>query len=64
MCLACEMDAPWFAEMETSAALGSADVQPARKHHSAAATLGSPQRAGETPAVQGSGFRREEMSSR
>jgi hypothetical protein len=29
MCLACEMDALWFAEMETAAAPGTAGVPPA-----------------------------------
>ena len=62
MCLACEMDALWFAEMEAArAAPRTAGAPPA-------ASAPSPQRgevkkAGETPAVQGSGFRCEETGS-
>ena len=52
MCLACEMDALWFAELEAGAA-GSAGVLPALKSHSASPTLGSPEGAGTTPAVAG-----------
>ena len=55
MCLACEMDALWFAEMETAAraTLGSAGVPPALKNYSASLPLGSSERASETPAVPG-----------
>jgi hypothetical protein len=53
MCLACEMDALWFAEMEAAAPPGSAGVPPALKNHSASLTLGSLEGAGETPAVPG-----------
>ena len=51
MCLACEMDALWFAEMEAAAVAGSAGVPPAPKDYSASLTLVSPETAGETPAV-------------
>jgi hypothetical protein len=52
MCLACEMDALWFAEMEM-AAPGTAGVPPALEDYPASLTLGSLERAGETPAVPG-----------
>jgi hypothetical protein len=71
MCLACEMDALWFAEMEAAGATpGTAGVPPALQNYSASLTPGSPERAGETPAVPGgvppsvpSRFRCEETGS-
>jgi hypothetical protein len=59
MCLACEMDALWFAEME--APPGTAGVPPAVENDPASLALGSLERAGETPAVPG--FRCEETGS-
>jgi hypothetical protein len=54
MCLACEMDALWFAEMEVAAPVpGTAGVPPAPEDSSNAATPNSPERAGGTPAVPG-----------
>jgi hypothetical protein len=52
MCLACEMDALWFAEMEAAAGAtpGTAGVPPAVE---TAPAPGSPERAGGTPAVVG-----------
>jgi hypothetical protein len=63
MCLACEMDAQWFAEMEAAAraAPGTAGVPPALQNYSPSLTPGSPERAGETPALPG--FRCEETGS-
>jgi len=52
MCLACEMDALWFAEME-AAAPGGAGVPPALEDYPASQTPGSLEGAGETPAVPG-----------
>jgi hypothetical protein len=67
MCLACEMDALWFAEME-AAASGTAGVPPAVE--TASPAPGSRERAGETPALPGgvpptvpSRFRCEETGS-
>jgi hypothetical protein len=67
MCLACEMDALWFAEME-AAAPGTAGVPPAVETASPAPD--SLERAGGTPAVPGglsptlpSRFRCEETGS-
>jgi hypothetical protein len=57
MCLACEMDALWFAEMEELARAtppGSAGVPPALESSSASAALGTFERAGGTPALQDS----------
>jgi hypothetical protein len=57
MCLACEMDALWFAEMEELAHAtppGSAGVPPALESSSASAALGTFEGAGETPALQDS----------
>jgi hypothetical protein len=67
MCLACEMDALWFAAMEAAAA-GTAGVPPALKDDPPSPALGSFERAGETPAVPGGtpvlpGFRCEETGS-
>jgi hypothetical protein len=63
MCLACEMDAWWFAEMEAAAlqAAGTAGVPPALPEGSTSPTADSSQRAGGTPAVPG--FRCEETRS-
>jgi hypothetical protein len=52
MCLACEMDALWFAEME-AAAPGSAGVPPALKDSSVSPAPGSFERAGVPPALPG-----------
>jgi hypothetical protein len=67
MCLACEMDALWFAEME-AATPGTAGVPPAVE--TASPAPGSLERAGETPALPGgvpptvpSRFRCEETGS-
>ena len=60
MCLACEMDALWFAEME-AAAPGSGGVPPVLENYPASQAPGSLERAGETPAVPG--FRCEETGS-
>jgi hypothetical protein len=46
MCLACEMDAWWFAETA-----GSTGVSPALSEISFGTTLGTAEGAGETPAV-------------
>jgi hypothetical protein len=53
MCLACEMDALWFAEMEAAADAtpGTAGVPPAVE--TASPEPGSLERAGGTPAVPG-----------
>ena len=52
MCLACEMDAWWFAEMEAAARAttppGTAGVPPALQGSSPSPTPGSLERAGET----------------
>ena len=63
MCLACEMDALWFAEMEAAAGAtpGTAGVPPAVETYPASLAPGSLERAGETPAVPG--FRCEETGS-
>jgi hypothetical protein len=50
MCLACEMDVLWFAEIEATA-LGTAGVPPALKDRPASLAPGSLKEAGETPAV-------------
>jgi hypothetical protein len=74
MCLACEMDALWFAELEAAAgqAAGTAGVPPALPPQGAVAQEDGSQRAGGTPAVPGSraggtpalpGFRCEETRS-
>ena len=60
MCLACEMDALWFAEME-AATPGTAGVPPAVETRPASLAPGSLERAGGTPAVPG--FRCEETGS-
>jgi hypothetical protein len=67
MCLACEIDALWFAEME-AAASGTAGGRPAVE--TAFPAPGSLERAGETPALPGgvpptvpSRFRCEETGS-
>ena len=52
MCLACEMDALWFAEME-AAASGTAGVPPAVETYPASPAPGSLERGGETPAIPG-----------
>ena len=52
MCLACEMDALWFVEME-AAVPGSAGVPPALENYPASLTLGSLEGAGETPVLPG-----------
>jgi len=61
MCLACEMDALWFAEIE--AAAGTACVPSALDHGASAPTPGSPERVRETPAVPASPFVCEETRS-
>jgi hypothetical protein len=63
MCLACEMDALWFAEMEAAAARapGTAGVPPALPDSSTSPAPESSLRAGRTPAAPG--FRCEETSS-
>jgi hypothetical protein len=49
MCLACEMDALWFAEIEAAAkAPGTAGVSPARPDGPTTPTPDSPQKAGGT----------------
>jgi len=59
MCLACEMDAWWFAEMEAAARPpGTAGVPPALKDGPTAPTPEGSERAGGTPAAPG--FRCEE----
>jgi hypothetical protein len=65
MCLACEMDALWFAEMEAAerATPGTAGVPPAVKNDPASQAPGSLERAGETPALPASRFRCEETGS-
>jgi hypothetical protein len=71
MCLACEMDALWFAEMGAAARVtpGTAGVPPALENDPPSFALGSSERAGETPAVPGGvspavpGFRCEETGS-
>jgi hypothetical protein len=68
MCLACEMDALWFAEMAAPAP-ASAGVPPAVETYPASLALGFLESAGETPAVPGGvppalpGFRCEETGS-
>jgi hypothetical protein len=68
MCLACEMDALWFAEME-AVAPGTAGIPPALENDPASQALGSLERAGGKPAVPGGvppsvpGFRCEETGS-
>jgi hypothetical protein len=54
MCLACEMDALWFAEME-AAAPRSAGVPPAVEIYLASLAPGSLESAGETPALPAGG---------
>jgi hypothetical protein len=74
MCLACEMDALWFAELEAAAgqAAGTAGVPPALPRQGAVAQEDGSATAGGTPAVPGSraggtpalpGFRCEETRS-
>lgn len=67
MCLACEMDALWFAEVEAAAANtpGSAGVPPALEDGSTSSTPVSLETAGGTPAipVPVSRFRCEETRS-
>ncbi len=55
MCLACEMDALWFAEVEAAARAtpGTAGVPSAVETYPASLAPGSLERAGETPAVPG-----------
>jgi hypothetical protein len=53
MCLACEMDAWWFAEMERTASAtppGSAGVPPALSDSPASPATGSLEEVGGTPA--------------
>jgi hypothetical protein len=63
MCLACEMDALWFAELEAAAARApaTAGVSPALPGSSASPTPVASEKAGATPAA--SGFRCEETGS-
>jgi hypothetical protein len=63
MCLACEMDALWFAEMVTATGVppGTAAVPSAPENDPAHLAPASLKRAGETPALPG--FRCEETSS-
>jgi hypothetical protein len=63
MCLACEMDALWFAEMEAAAGAtpGTAGGPPPVVTDPASMAPGSLERAGGTPAVPG--FRCEETGS-
>jgi hypothetical protein len=55
MCLACEMDAWWFAELEVAAAqkAGTAGVPPALPDGSTSPTPDSSEKAGGTPSVPG-----------
>jgi hypothetical protein len=62
MCLACEMDALWFAELEAAALVsGTAGVPPALPDSSTSPPADSSRRVGGTPATPG--FRCEETGS-
>ena len=67
MCLACEMDARWFAEMEAAVARvvtpGTAGVPPALSGEPGAGEAEVSWRAGGTPAVPASRFLCEETRS-
>jgi hypothetical protein len=54
MCLACELDALWYAEWEPLAAAGSAGVLPVLPEDPASVESGEAKSAGETPAPPGS----------